>query len=159
MFNSHRHKIYKKENKLFVNCKIACETNTTVDSSTMSCLLMNFQSKVPYFVNATAGTTVYGAYDPLDKIADICQKYGLWMHVDGAWGGSALLSKKYRGLMKGIDRWGTKKTTLTLDLHYIYFTFILHLHVIKKLKIILTISFLIVRNLRPDAFADCGPSR
>lgn len=120
---------------------------------------MNFQSKVPYFVNATAGTTVYGAYDPLDKIADICQKYGLWMHVDGAWGGSALLSKKYRGLMKGIDRWGTKKTTLTLDLHYIYFTFILHLHVIKKLKIILTISFLIVRNLRPDAFADCGPSR
>lgn len=55
-------------------------------------------------MNATAGTTVYGAYDPLDKIADICQKYGLWMHVDGAWGGSALLSKQYRGLMKGIDR-------------------------------------------------------
>lgn len=90
---------------------------------------MNFQSKVPYFVNATAGTTVYGAYDPLDKIADICQKYGLWMHVDGAWGGSALLSKKYLGLMKGIDRWGTKKTTLTFDLHYIY-TFTLHLYYI-----------------------------
>lgn len=110
-----------------------------------------FQSKVPYFVNATAGTTVYGAYDPLDKIADICQKYGLWMHVDGAWGGSALLSKKYRGLMNGIDRWGTKETmlkrciyvTFTVRLQYIHIT--LHLHVIKELKIILTISFLIAR--------------
>lgn len=126
-----------------------------------------FQSKVPYFVNATSGTTVYGAYDPLDKIADICQKYGLWMHVDGAWGGSALLSKKYRALMKGIDRWGTKETILTMHLCYIYGTFTvhlhykyftLHLHVIKKLKIILTISFLIARNLRTDIFADCGPS-
>lgn len=60
---------------------------------------------MPYLVNATAGTTVFGVYDPLDKIADICQKYGLWMHVDGAWGGSALLSKTYRGLLKGIDRY------------------------------------------------------
>lgn len=60
---------------------------------------------MPYLVNATAGTTVFGVYDPLDKIADICQKYRLWMHVDGAWGGSALLSKTYRGLLKGIDRY------------------------------------------------------
>lgn len=81
-------------------------------------------------MNATAGTTVYGAYDPLDKIADICQKYGLWMHVDGAWGGSALLSKKYRGLMKGIDRWGTIETIVNdafmLHLRYVYSTYTLH---------------------------------
>jgi glutamate decarboxylase len=36
----------------------------------------------PIMVNATAGTTVLGAFDPLSKIADICQKYKLWMHVD-----------------------------------------------------------------------------
>ena len=36
----------------------------------------------PFFVNATAGSTVYGAFDPLHNIADICQRHGLWMHVD-----------------------------------------------------------------------------
>lgn len=34
------------------------------------------------------GTTVLGAFDPLEKIADLCEKYNLWMHVDAAWGGN-----------------------------------------------------------------------
>lgn len=55
-------------------------------------------------MNATAGTTVLGAYDPLDEIADVCRKHRLWLHVDGAWGGSAAVSKKYRSLMKGIEK-------------------------------------------------------
>lgn len=58
----------------------------------------------PFFVNATAGTTVGGAYDPLNKIADICEKYKIWMHVDGAWGGSCLMSPKHRHLMDGCHR-------------------------------------------------------
>lgn len=37
---------------------------------------------IPFFVNCTAGTTVLGAYDPIEEIAAICQKYGCWMHVD-----------------------------------------------------------------------------
>ncbi|ETE66655.1 Glutamate decarboxylase 2, partial [Ophiophagus hannah] len=37
---------------------------------------------VPFLVSATAGTTVYGAFDPLIAIADICKKYKIWMHVD-----------------------------------------------------------------------------
>uniref|UniRef100_A0A8D3D3W4 Glutamate decarboxylase 1 n=1 Tax=Scophthalmus maximus TaxID=52904 RepID=A0A8D3D3W4_SCOMX len=37
---------------------------------------------VPMFVNATAGTTVYGAFDPINEIADICEKYNMWLHVD-----------------------------------------------------------------------------
>lgn len=37
---------------------------------------------IPFFVNATAGTTVIGAFDPISDIADICEKYGLWLHVD-----------------------------------------------------------------------------
>ncbi|KAK2726130.1 glutamate decarboxylase-like [Artemia franciscana] len=61
--------------------------------------------KKPFFVNATAGTTVFGAFDPLNAIADICEKYGLWMHVDAAWGGGLLLSKKYKNLrFKGVER-------------------------------------------------------
>lgn len=37
---------------------------------------------IPFFVNATAGTTVLGAFDPIDQIADICEKYGIWLHID-----------------------------------------------------------------------------
>lgn len=58
----------------------------------------------PFMVNATAGTTVMGAYDPLDEIADICEKYGIWMHVDSCWGGAVMMSDKHRHLMKGMER-------------------------------------------------------
>uniref|UniRef100_A0A8C2GUS6 Glutamate decarboxylase 1b n=1 Tax=Cyprinus carpio TaxID=7962 RepID=A0A8C2GUS6_CYPCA len=59
---------------------------------------------VPLFVNATAGTTVYGAFDPINDIADICEKYNLWLHVDGAWGGGLLTSRKHRHKLSGIER-------------------------------------------------------
>ncbi|XP_055550002.1 cysteine sulfinic acid decarboxylase [Wyeomyia smithii] len=59
---------------------------------------------LPFMVSATSGTTVIGAFDPLDQIADLCLKYKLWLHVDAAWGGGALMSKKYRKLLKGIER-------------------------------------------------------
>jgi len=36
----------------------------------------------PFFVNATCGTTVLGSFDPIDRIADVCDKYKLWLHVD-----------------------------------------------------------------------------
>lgn len=58
----------------------------------------------PFFVNATAGTTVLGAFDPIDNIAAICKKYRLWLHVDGALGGSVLFSDKYKHLIKGVEQ-------------------------------------------------------
>lgn len=58
----------------------------------------------PFMVSATAGTTVIGAFDPLEQIADICKKYGMWLHVDAAWGGGALMSKKHRSKLQGIER-------------------------------------------------------
>ncbi|NXL49993.1 GADL1 decarboxylase, partial [Podilymbus podiceps] len=62
------------------------------------------EGSAPFLVCATAGTTVLGAFDPLDKIADICEKYGLWLHVDASWGGSALISRKHCRLLHGIHR-------------------------------------------------------
>ncbi|XP_056643032.1 cysteine sulfinic acid decarboxylase [Diorhabda sublineata] len=62
------------------------------------------ENAIPFMVSATAGTTVLGAFDPLDKIADLCEEYNLWFHVDAAWGGGALMSNKYRYLLTGIER-------------------------------------------------------
>ncbi|KAG7251097.1 hypothetical protein CRUP_005542, partial [Coryphaenoides rupestris] len=59
---------------------------------------------VPLLVNATGGSTVYGAFDPINEIADICEKYNLWLHVDGAWGGGLLMSRKHRHKLNGIER-------------------------------------------------------
>lgn len=58
----------------------------------------------PFVVAASAGTTNTGAIDPLSEIADLCEAEGLWMHVDGAYGASALLSPAHRGLLDGIGR-------------------------------------------------------
>lgn len=59
---------------------------------------------VPTYVNATAGTTVLGAFDPIHEIADITEKYGIWLHVDGAYCGSVIFSDKYKHLVSGVER-------------------------------------------------------
>ncbi len=51
---------------------------------------------LPFFVNATAGTTVRGSYDPVSTILKLRDRYGFWFHVDGAWGGAAVLSTRLR---------------------------------------------------------------
>ncbi|XP_023376437.1 cysteine sulfinic acid decarboxylase isoform X4 [Pteropus alecto] len=66
--------------------------------------LAEAEGAVPFLVCATSGTTVLGAFDPLEAIADVCQRHGLWMHVDAAWGGSVLLSQTHRNLLDGIQR-------------------------------------------------------
>lgn len=40
------------------------------------------EGHLPFFVNCTVGTTVFGAFDPIEPIADICEKYGIWLHID-----------------------------------------------------------------------------
>uniref|UniRef100_A0A669BLT3 Acidic amino acid decarboxylase GADL1 n=1 Tax=Oreochromis niloticus TaxID=8128 RepID=A0A669BLT3_ORENI len=67
-------------------------------------MLAKSEGAVPFMVNATAGTTVLGAFDPIDEIADICEKHNLWLHVDACWGGAAIMSKKHKHLLKGIHR-------------------------------------------------------
>jgi len=59
--------------------------------------------KTPLIVCSTAGTTVLGAFDPIDEIDVVAKKHKLWHHVDGAWGGAVMFSPKYKKLMKGIE--------------------------------------------------------
>ncbi|MCG6954856.1 MAG: pyridoxal-dependent decarboxylase [Gemmatimonadetes bacterium] len=54
-------------------------------------------------VVATAGSTATGSFDDLEAIGLLCSERGLWLHVDGAHGASALLSEKHRYRLKGIE--------------------------------------------------------
>jgi aromatic-L-amino-acid decarboxylase len=57
----------------------------------------------PVMVCATIGTTGTGAVDPVRRIADICARYGIWLHVDAAWAGSAALCPEWRHLFDGVE--------------------------------------------------------
>jgi glutamate/tyrosine decarboxylase-like PLP-dependent enzyme len=84
---------------------------------------------VPVAIVATAGTTVLGAFDPLPAIADVAERERVWLHVDAAYGGSVLLSPRYRGLLEGCER----ADSLTWDAH-------------KLLTVPLTCSALLTRR-------------
>jgi aromatic-L-amino-acid decarboxylase len=58
----------------------------------------------PLAIVATAGTTVAGAIDPFGPLAALCEREGLWLHVDAAWAGGAALDSVARGWLDGIER-------------------------------------------------------
>jgi L-2,4-diaminobutyrate decarboxylase len=62
------------------------------------------QNRPVVAVVACSCSTPVGAFDPLPAIADVCQRYGVWLHVDAAHGGSACVSPRYRHLVDGLDR-------------------------------------------------------
>lgn len=68
---------------------------------------------VPFLVVSTAGTTTTGAIDPLDAIADVAAREGLWHHVDGAYGAFFYLCDELRPALAGLSR----ADSLALDPH------------------------------------------
>lgn len=85
----------------------------------------------PFYVNATAGTTVLGSFDPFEAIAEVCRKYGLWFHVDGSWGGALVFSEKQKHKLKGVE----KADSIAFCAH-------------KMLNVPLTCSFLLGKDLK-----------
>jgi aromatic-L-amino-acid decarboxylase len=67
----------------------------------------------PFCVVGAAGTTNTGAIDDLGALADICQREGLWLHVDGAFGAWAALAPGAKGQLAGMER----ADSLAFDLH------------------------------------------
>jgi glutamate/tyrosine decarboxylase-like PLP-dependent enzyme len=67
----------------------------------------------PLCVCGNAGATNTGAIDPLEALADLCQEERLWFHVDGAYGGFAVLAPGTQGAFRGMER----ADSLTLDPH------------------------------------------
>jgi glutamate/tyrosine decarboxylase-like PLP-dependent enzyme len=69
--------------------------------------------RLPWAVTANAGTTNTGTVDPLEEIADFCDRQQLWLHVDAAYGWTATLTPEGKSLLAGIGR----ADSITLDPH------------------------------------------
>jgi glutamate decarboxylase len=96
----------------------------------------------PFYVNATAGTTVMGSFDPFNALADICRREGLWLHVDGSWGGSVVFSEQLRkGRLDGVER----ADSIAITPH-------------KMLGVPMTCSFLLGKDLREFHRANTLPA-
>lgn len=75
---------------------VSTDKSGRMDPSALESLLSKakHEGKTPFYVNATAGTTVLGSYDPIRAISKICRENKLWLHVDASWGGPAIFSAK-----------------------------------------------------------------
>ncbi|WP_183094843.1 pyridoxal phosphate-dependent decarboxylase family protein [Nocardioides stalactiti] len=85
-----------------------------LDRSLAACTALGLR---PMAIVATAGTTDFGAIDPLPEIADLARAYDTWLHVDAAYGGGLLVSPRYRHRLAGIDR----ADSVTVDYHKTFF--------------------------------------
>lgn len=71
------------------------------------------EGHVPVCVAGAAGATSTGVVDPLEALADIAAEFGLWFHVDAAYGGGLAFSEKHRWRLRGIER----ADSVTIDPH------------------------------------------
>jgi glutamate/tyrosine decarboxylase-like PLP-dependent enzyme len=94
---------------------IATDGNGRMDGDALHSAIEHDQRSgvVPVLVSATAGTTNAGMIDPLSDCARLARQYGLWYHVDAAWGGAALSSPRLRPALAGIEL----ADSLTIDAH------------------------------------------
>ncbi len=59
--------------------------------------------RTPLFAVATLGTTGSSGFDPLQRIGEVCAGQGIWLHVDAAWAGSALVLPEHRWMIEGVE--------------------------------------------------------
>lgn len=71
------------------------------------------ENKTPLLICSTAGTTVFGAFDPIKEIDLVAKEYQIWHHVDGAWGGAVMFSAQYKHLLSGSEY----SDSFTFDAH------------------------------------------
>ncbi|KAL8907482.1 MAG: hypothetical protein Q9207_001386 [Kuettlingeria erythrocarpa] len=73
---------------------VSTDPSGQMDPSALETLIEKAKGdgKTPFYVNATAGTTVLGSYDPIRAISKICRAENLWLHLDASWGGPVIFS-------------------------------------------------------------------
>lgn len=99
------------------------------------------EGRTPFYVNATAGTTVMGSFDPFVDIAAICRKHKLWFHIDGSWGGSFAFSSRQRTKLAGAHL----ADSIAINPH-------------KMLGVPVTCSFLLAADMRKFHLANTLPA-
>lgn len=86
--------------------KIASDAEYRMDANALAAAIEEDRASgwLPFCVVATTGTTSTTSIDPVPQIADICEREGLWLHVDAAYGGSAAVVPEMRWVLEGSDR-------------------------------------------------------
>ncbi len=99
--------------------RVGLDPRRRMDVETLERLLCDLHAKQQPVVAvvACACSTPVGAFDRLDEVAEVCQRHGVWLHVDAAHGGAACLSPRYRHLVDGLER----ADSVTWDAHKMLF--------------------------------------
>lgn len=95
---------------------IDVDSKRTIDLEILENKILTFQKDKRTKIIAVvgiAGATETGMIDPLNHLADLCDKHKIHFHVDAAWGGPVMLSEKYAHLLEGIER----ADSVTIDCH------------------------------------------
>ncbi|KAK8087892.1 glutamate decarboxylase [Apiospora hydei] len=88
------------------------------------------EGRTPLYVNATAGTTVLGSFDDFRAISAVCREFGLWLHIDGSWGGPCIFSAAQKHKLAGSEL----ADSITVNPH-------------KMMNVPVTCSFLLTNDL------------
>lgn len=85
---------------------VATNSDSQLDTDDLSAQISRAiaAGQTPFAIVATAGTTVTGSIDPIAAMAKIAQRHQLWFHVDAAYGGAVMFSKRHRHQLAGIER-------------------------------------------------------
>ena len=86
--------------------KIPTDSALRMDAKALAAAVENDRraGRVPLAAVATVGTTSTTAIDPVPVIADICERHGMWLHVDASYGGTAAILPEMRHVLDGCDR-------------------------------------------------------
>jgi len=95
--------------------KLPVDKNFKVDTKQLEKIYTDVKAKNIQVIAVVANVcnTATGTFDPINKMADFCEKYGIWLHADAAHGGAGILSEKHKHLLKGINR----ADSIVLDFH------------------------------------------
>ena len=99
------------------------------------------QGRTPFYVNATAGTTVLGSFDLFSEVAAIAGNYGMWFHIDASWGGPFIFSPKLKKKLCGAGL----ADSIAINPH-------------KMMGVPITCSFLLAKDLRQFHMANTLPA-
>lgn len=133
---------------------VDCDVNRCIDPRALKDKLADLKvaGLIPIAVVATAGTTDFGAIDPIVPIAELCREFDCYLHVDAAYGGALLLSSTQRQRLEGIEL----ADSVSLDFHKSFFQPVCCSALLVKDKLMLGYLTYHADYLNPESQARAG---